>query len=435
MPVVIKQVEPGSPAARAGIRAGDTLLRIDRNVINDVLDYRFYMVTERCFITVRRGTQTMSLPIRKDEYDDLGLEFETYLMDKQRSCCNRCVFCFVDQNPPGMRESIYFKDDDSRLSFLFGNYISLTNLSDSDVERILRMHISPINVSVHTTNPELRVRMMGNRFAGNESLARLRRLCEGEIRLNSQLVLCPGYNDGEELARTLRDLGELWPAMQSIACVPVGLTAHREGLTPLRPFTKEEAARTIDIIEEFSNRWLSERGERIVYPADEFFLRAERPIPPAEYYGEFAQLENGVGLIRCCQAEFEGAVPDISPCGKPRRLTIATGRAALGSISALCSRAMELDPTLAVEVYAIPSRFFGGHISVTGLVTGSDIITELQGRDLGDALIVPDCMLRHEKDRFLDDKTIPDVAAALGVHVICSAATGDALAHTLLEGE
>jgi len=433
MAVTVTGVAPGSPAARAGIRAGDILLKIGREPIRDVLDYRFHLLQARCFVTVERAGRRMSFPVRKGEYEDLGLAFETYLMDSQQSCRNHCIFCFIDQNPKGMRESIYFKDDDSRLSFLLGNYITLTNLTDEDVERILRMHISPINVSVHTTNPALRREMMHNRFAGEESLARLRRLCGGSIRINTQLVLCPDYNDGDELVRTLEDLGALWPALQSIACVPVGLTGHRKGLTPLRPFAPAEAAAVIDTVEGFSDRWLAERGERVVYPADEFFLRAGRPIPPADYYGEFAQLENGVGLIADCRAEFERALPALVPCGRPRRITLATGRAAEGAIAALAREAEALDPSLRVEVRAIPSRFFGGHITVTGLVTGGDILAQLRGEPLGDLLLLPDCMLRHEKDRFLDDTTLPDLEAALGIPVLCSEATGGALARALLE--
>ena len=432
MAVTVLSVAAGSPAARAGVREGDELLKIGREPIRDVLDYRYYMLQEKFFLTVRRSGKLLSLPVRKDEDEDLGLEFATYLMDEQKSCRNKCVFCFIDQNPPGMRESIYFKDDDSRLSFLFGNYITLTNLTDEDVERILRLHISPVNVSVHTTDPALRVRMMANRFAGEESLARLKRLCEGEIKVNTQLVLCPGYNDGEALEKTLSDLGELWPALQSIACVPVGLTGFREGLTPLRPFTKEEAAAVVDTIERFSEKWLRERGERVVYPADEFFLKAGRLIPAAEYYGDFAQLEHGVGLIANCHLEFDRALHSLAPCGQPRRFTLATGKAAAVSVAALARKAMFLDPMLSVAVCPIPSHFFGGHITVSGLVTGGDILAELRGRDLGDALVVPSCMLRREGDLFLDDKTPGELEKALGVPVIVSGADGGSLARTLL---
>jgi len=432
MSVKVMGVVKGSPADKAGVKEGDELLKIGREEINDVLDYRFYMLQTKFFVTVRRGEKVMSLPVKKGEYDDLGLEFSTYLMDEQKHCRNKCIFCFIDQNPKGMRESIYFKDDDSRLSFLFGNYITLTNLTDDDVERILKMHISPINVSVHTTDPELRCKMMTNRFAG-EALGKLKRLCEGEIKVNTQLVLCPGYNDGENLRKTLSDLGELYPALQSIACVPVGLTGHREGLTELRPFTKEEAALTIDIIESFADKWLSERGERVVYPSDEFFLKAQRDIPEPEYYGEFAQLENGVGLIANNALEFYEAFADTVPCERPRSLTIATGCSAADSINKLACAAMEKDKNLKVSVRAIPSKFFGGHITVTGLVTGSDIIEELKGQEPCDAVIIPSCMLRHEGDMFLDNLTPAEVEKALGVPVIISEATGGALCRTLLD--
>ncbi|MBQ4538353.1 MAG: DUF512 domain-containing protein [Oscillospiraceae bacterium] len=433
MAVKITGIDKGSAASRAKIMAGDILLRIDNEEINDVLDYRFFMMSERLTLHLRRDGVDFSVPVIKGEYDDLGLEFETYLMDKQRRCRNNCIFCFIDQNPPGMRESIYFKYDDDRLSFLFGNYITLTNLSDHDVERILRMHISPINISIHTTDPELRVALMRNRFAG-EALDKLYRLCEGNIKINTQLVLCPGYNDGDALEKTLADLDKLVPTLQSIACVPVGLTAYREGLTELRSFTKEEAARTIDTIEKWADKWYQRCGMRVGYPSDEFFLLAEREIPEPEYYGEFANLENGVGLIASSAMEFKSLLPLLEPNHHPRRITVATGRAAAKSITELCELAKELCPELDVEVVGIPARFFGGKITVTGLVTGSDIITELKDREnLGDLLIIPSCMLRAEQDKFLDDTTPDDVSKALGVPVKVITSDGAGLAEALVE--
>lgn len=432
MAVTIAGVEAHSIAQRHGIKSGDVLLKIGDEAISDVLDYRFYMTAKRLTLSLMRGETPYCVTVKKGEYDDLGLEFETYLMDKQRSCRNHCIFCFIDQNPKGMRESIYFKDDDDRLSFLFGNYITLTNLTDHDVERILRMHISPINISVHTTDPELRVKMMRNRFAGR-SLQRLYRLCEGHIKINTQLVLCPDYNDGTALERTLSDLDPLVPAIQSIACVPVGLTAYRDGLTPLRPFTKAEAARTIDTIEKYADRWFTRHGVRVGYPADEFFLLANRPIPPAEYYGDFANLENGVGLIANTALEFGRLLPLLQPNETPRRISVATGVAAGDSIKKLCEKACECAPALNVEVFPIPSRFFGGRITVTGLVTGSDIIAELKGRLLGDLLIVPSCMLRREQDKFLDDTTPAQVSETLGVPVKVVPDDGASLAEALVE--
>jgi putative radical SAM enzyme (TIGR03279 family) len=432
MAVRITQVLPRSPAARAGVLPGDELVAIGDEKIRDVLDYRFFTTESRLRLSLRRGGRPLFLSVTKGQYDDLGLAFESYLMDGQRSCKNRCVFCFIDQNPKGMRQSVYFKDDDARLSFLLGNYITLTNLTGQDVERIVRLRISPINVSVHTTDPQLRVRMMRNPDAG-PSLALLDRLAQGGVRLNTQLVLCPGLNDGAALEKTLSDLGRLYPAVQSIACVPVGLTGHRGGLYPLRPFTRDEAGQTIDAIERFSDGWLKTRGERLAYPADEFFLRADRPIPPAEYYGEFAQLENGVGLIACCVDDFEAALPGLSPCGVPRRLTLATGRAAAPLIGGLCRRAEGVDPALSAQVRAIPARFFGGQITVAGLITGSDILAALAGADCGDALLIPSCMLRHEQDRFLDDMTVEQLSAALRVPVRVVPADGGSLAGALIE--
>ncbi|HWP51775.1 MAG TPA: DUF512 domain-containing protein [Clostridia bacterium] len=432
MAVKISSVERHSIAQRHGIKSGDLLLKIGDEEISDVLDYRFYMTAKRLTLSLQRSDALYSVTVKKEEYDDLGLEFETYLMDKQRSCRNNCIFCFIDQNPKGMRESIYFKDDDDRLSFLFGNYITLTNLTDHDVDRILRMHISPINISVHTTDPELRVKMMRNRFAGS-SLQRLYRLCEGNIKINTQLVLCPGYNDGAALECTLSDLDPLVPKIQSIACVPVGLTAFREGLLPLRPFTWKEAAATIDTIEKYADRWFVRDGIRVGYPADEFFLLAGRPIPPAEYYGDFANLENGVGLIANTELEFCNLLPLLEPNKTRRRISVATGVAAGDSIKKLCAKAEECCPALKAEVFPIPNRFFGGRITVTGLVTGSDIITELQGQPLGDLLIIPSCMLRREQDKFLDDTTPEDVSATLGIPVKVVQDDGASLAEALVE--
>ncbi|MFV0497079.1 MAG: DUF512 domain-containing protein [Candidatus Fimivivens sp.] len=432
MAVTISGVEAHSIAQRHGIKSGDVLLKIGDKDIGDVLDYRFYMTAKRLTLSLMRGNAPYNISVKKGEYDDLGLEFETYLMDKQRSCRNNCIFCFIDQNPAGMRESIYFKDDDDRLSFLFGNYITLTNLTDHDVDRILRMHISPINISVHTTDSDLRVKMMGNRFAGS-SLQRLYRLCEGNIKINTQLVLCPGFNDGAALERTLSDLDPLVPKIQSIACAPVGLTAYREGLQSLRPFTQEEAAQTIDTIEQYAERWFARHGLRVGYPADEFFLLAKQPIPPAEYYGDFANLENGVGLIANTELEFCSLLPLLEPDQTPRHISVATGVAAGESIKKLCAKAQEWAPSLKVQVLPIPSRFFGGRITVTGLVTGSDIITELKGRPLGDLLIIPSCMLRREQDKFLDDTTPEDVSKALNIPVKVVQDDGASLAEALVE--
>jgi len=306
MSVLIRSVEEGSPAYKAGIQPESRLISINKNEICDVLDYRFYQNEKRLKLKVETNGKIKSYRIKKEEYEEIGLVFDTYLMDEQRSCKNKCVFCFIDQLPKGMRDTLYFKDDDSRLSFLFGNYITLTNITEHEIERIIKLHISPINISVHTTNPELRCKMMNNRFAG-ESLAVLYRLAEAGIAINCQLVLCPDYNDGDELRRSLSDLISL-PTVQSIAAVPVGLTAHRDGLAPLKPFNKETASAVLDILNEFSDLTLEKYGKRKVFGSDEFYILSERDIPEVSYYEDFLQLENGVGMWSLFMSEAVSAI-------------------------------------------------------------------------------------------------------------------------------
>ena len=430
MAVTIAQVDKHSPASRRGIRAGDRLLRINGHEIEDVLDYRFYLMEERLTLELETPKGMRTVRLHKREEDDIGLEFDTYLMDKQRSCRNKCIFCFIDQLPPGMRESLYFKDDDSRLSFLFGNYITLTNLSERDVERIIAMHISPLHMSVHTTDPELRCRVMGNRFAG-DSLKWLHRFAEAGIPMDCQLVLCPGVNDGEALEKTLRDLAALGDAVQSVAAVPVGLTRYREGLAPLRMYTPQEAAAVIDCIEAFGETMLARRGDRMAYPADEFYLKAGRPIPDEAFYGEMTQLENGVGMVALLRAEFHAALDACGETPKGSRLIFATGVSFAPILRGLIDEAQERWHNLHAEVVAVENRFFGETINVTGLVTGGDLIDQLRGHD-GDWLIFPDSMLRHEGDRFLDDVTPQQVEQQVGIPVRVVPVGGDALVEALL---
>ncbi len=415
MAVTVWSVEADSPAARKGILAGDRLIGINGHAIEDVLDYRFYAQEGRLKLLLERGGKPFRLHIRKDEMEELGLRFETYLMDKQRRCRNKCVFCFIDQMPKGLRESLYFKDDDSRLSFLFGNYITLTNLTEHEVERILKLHISPVNVSVHTTNPELRARMMGNPYAG-DSLGLLRRFARGNIALNVQLVLCPGLNDGAELERSMRDLSELLPAIESVAAVPVGLTSHREGLYPLLLFTQEEAAAVIDQMERMGEQLLQNHGRRLFYPSDEFYLLAKRPLPPAGFYGDFLQLENGVGMAALLREQFIEALADTgeTPSGQP--LTIATGALAAPLLDELMTLARQKWPSLDVTVVPIINRFFGESITVAGLVSGADLIGQLRTLRHGRVLI-PASMLRREGDLFLDNISIDDATRELGTEV------------------
>lgn len=416
MPVLIQSVGENSHAARAGVRAGDVLVSIGGNPIGDVLDYRFYMTERSLSLEFLRGRERYTAEIRKREYDDLGLEFETYLMDRQRTCKNKCVFCFVDQMPSGMRETLYFKDDDSRMSFLFGNYITLTNLTDADVERIIKMRISPVNISVHTTDPELRVRMMKNPRAA-DSLRYIGELCAAGIKVNTQLVLCPGWNDGEALSRSLDDLGALGENLQSIACVPVGLTRFRETLAELRGYDAAGAAETIERIHRFAQRMQAERGARVAYPSDELFLKAGLPIPPPEYYGEFDQLEDGVGVMALLRDEFERALALDDEKIAPDALSAATGTAAAPLIKELAAQAMARHPGLKIDVYPIQNDFFGKSINVAGLVTGKDLRAQLGGKCRGGRLLLPSVMLRHEGDRFLDDMTVGELADALGAEI------------------
>lgn len=417
MSVVIKSVKKGSPAHKAGIRSGDTLLSIDGNEIVDVLDYRFYQDNERLTAEfIDSSGKTTTAKINKGEYEELGLEFDTYLMDKKHSCRNKCVFCFIDQLPKGLRESLYFKDDDSRLSFLFGNYITLTNITEHEVERIIKMHISPINISVHTTNPELRVKMMANKNAG-KVLQIIKRFNDAGIKLNCQLVLCPGYNDGEELERTLSDLSKLENA-ECIAAVPVGLTRYREGLAHIEPFNKQTAGAVLRIIDKYGDICLKKYGQRRIYGADEFYLLAEREIPEADYYGDFLQLENGVGLWSLLRSEALQALEDCDYVSQvERRVSLASGEAAYPLIKMIADKCAEKNSLLKPQVYAVKNNFFGGKINVSGLVTATDIEEQLKNEALGEELLIPSVMLRAEGDMFLDSVTVDELSKRLGVKI------------------
>lgn len=434
MAVKIFDVTTGSHADKAGIKKGETLLSINSNEIVDVLDYRFYQVNRKLTLEVADEDENVrTIEMTKGEYEEIGLEFETYLMDKQHSCRNKCIFCFIDQLPKGMRESLYFKDDDSRLSFLFGNYITLTNITEHEIDRIIKMHISPINVSVHTTNPELRCKMMNNRFAG-DTLKYLKRFADAGITLNCQIVSCPGINDGDELVRTLTDLENLGVNMTAI--VPVGLTRYRENLYPLVPYNKETAGQTIDIIEKMGDECVKKHGRRIFFPGDEFYLLAEREIPSPEFYEDFSALEDGIGMIAYLTDDvgwkLEELDADESLCHK---VTIACGEGVFPYMKRIMSMINEKFPNITINTRTIKNNFFGGGVNVSGLVTGGDLIDQLRGDDLGDRLIITSSMLRFENDLFLDDVSTDDVERELGVTLVPVNNNGNDLVEAVIAGK
>ena len=416
--VTVYEIVPGSYAEKAGIKAGDILHTVNGHEIRDVLDYRFYMTDERLEMSLSREGVFFQVKIHKETYNDIGLEFATPLMDKKQSCRNRCIFCFIDQLPKGMRKTLYFKDDDSRLSFLMGNYITLTNLSDEDVDRIIKMHMSPVNISVHTTNPELRVSMMRNSRAG-EVLGYLRRMADAGITLNCQIVLCRGINDGAELDRTMRELAAMYPAVGSVSVVPAGLTKFRDKLYPLSPYTEDEAREIVRQVTAFGEKCMEEHGSRIFFCGDELYLKAGIPLPDGEFYEDFAQIENGVGMLASMRDEFDSAERFAWENGEnaretKRTVSVATGLAAYSFLKELAERVMNSVKGLKINVYPIKNEFFGENITVAGLLTGCDVAAQLAGRELGEQLLLPRVMLRSDGDLFLDGMTPEELSERLG---------------------
>lgn len=430
MAVKIYNVTKGSHAEKAGIKSGETLLKINLNEIVDVLDYRFYQVNRNLSLEISDGENSRTVEITKGEYEEIGLEFETYLMDEQHSCRNKCIFCFIDQLPKGLRKSLYFKDDDSRLSFLFGNYITLTNITEHEIERIIKMHISPINVSVHTTNPELRCKMMNNRFAG-DVLKYLKRFADAGITLNCQIVACPGINDGDELLRTMRDLESLGVEMTAI--VPVGLTAYRDGLYPLVPYNKETAAQTLDLIENYGNMCKEKHGRRIFFAGDEFYILAGSEIPAPEFYEDFSALEDGVGMIAYLTDDVKWALEELEYDEKPNHtVTVACGTGVYPFMEKIMAMINEKFPIITINTQPIKNNFFGGGVNVSGLVTGGDLISQLKGKNIGERLIIPSSMLRFENDLFLDDVSTDDVERELNVELVAVNNNGADLVNAII---
>ncbi len=417
MAVEIKSVKKFSALYFKGVKAGDKLNSINGNKISDFLDYEFYIKDEKLLFEFEHKGKVRKVKLTKKTYDDVGLEFDNYLMAKPQRCKNNCIFCFIDQNPKGMRESIYFKDDDSRLSFLFGNYITLTNLTDEDIDRIIKMHISPVNISVHTMNKDLRVKMMKNKNAG-ECLSYIKRLADAGIEINAQLVLCPGINDGEELKYSLDELAKLYPAVQSIAAVPVGVTKHREGLFDMPSYTKESSSEVIEIITSFGDAFKLEHGTRLAYASDEFYLRAEKEMPDAGYYENYPQIDNGVGMWTSFNDEISNVTEQLDKKADINRsLSVATGTAAYPLIKNICDRLMILYPKLLVDVYEIKNNFYGHSVTVAGLITAGDMISQLKDKPLHGNLLIPDVMLNSDGELFLDNLSVEDVEKALNVSV------------------
>ena len=418
-----------------GIEPGDKLLSVNGQEIEDIFDYRYYIEEEEILLLIEKPDgEQWELEIEKEEYEDLGMEFDEGLMDQYRHCHNKCIFCFIDQMPPGMRETLYFKDDDSRLSFLQGNYVTLTNMSDHDIERIIKYRLEPINISFQTMNPELRCQMLHNRFAG-ESLKKADILYEAGIEMNGQIVLCKGFNDGEELEFSIRELTRYLPNLQSVSVVPVGLSKFRDGLEPLEPFDKEDAEQVIDTIERWQKELYKKHGKHVVHASDEWYLLAERELPEEERYDGYLQLENGVGMLRLLHNEFTEALAMEDGDDRKRTLSLATGKLAYPTICGLMEQLKEKFPNTTVHVYPIRNDFFGERITVSGLVTGQDLMGQLKGEKLGERLLIPCNMLRVDEDVFLDDYTVGDVEKALQLPLNIVKSSGQNLLDAVLGRE
>lgn len=418
----IRGVEPGSIAEELELEEGDVLLSINGQPVRDVFDYRYLTNEEYLTVLIRKKDgEEWELEIEKEYEEDLGISFESGLMDEYRSCRNKCIFCFIDQMPPGMRETLYFKDDDSRLSFLQGNYVTLTNMSEEDLDRIIRYRLEPINISFHTTNPQLRCRMLNNRFAG-DVCKKAERLKNAGIEMNGQIVLCRGINDGEELERSIRELKTFLPFLKSVSVVPVGLTKYRDGLYPLKPFTREDAEKVIDCIERWQREIFREQGTHFIHASDEWYLLAGRELPEASRYDGYLQLENGVGMLRLLREEVQDALEELEDDGREDELSVATGLLAYPSIRELCGMIRERCPGRKIHIYPVENRFFGEQITVSGLITGRDLREQLTGKKLGSRLLLPCNMLREGEDVFLDDVHTSELEKSLQtkIHIVKS---------------
>lgn len=430
----IGYVEEDSLAFEAGIEAGDKLMKINGSDFHDILEYRYLVSEYEVELEVEKTDGSIEIITIENDYEDLGIEFKEELIDKAQSCTNKCIFCFIDQLPKGMRETVYFKDDDTRLSFLQGNYVTLTNMSDEEINRLIKMHVSPINISVHATNPELRCKMLNNRFAG-KCYDIMKKLAANNICMNCQIVLCPGINDGENLDKTISDLAALHPFVNSVSVVPVGLTRYREGLYKLKEFDKLGSEQVIKQVERWQDKLLEECGTRLIFLSDEFYINADIPIPDAEDYEGFPQLENGVGLVASMKEEFESAIKLVKPKKRNRHVIAVTGELAADFISGISNALEKVADGVKIDVRPIKNNFFGGGVNVSGLVCGCDIIEQLKDAEKADALIIPQSMLRDDDEIFLDDTTVAQVEEALGMKVIAVLNDGYDFVEKILDEE
>jgi len=428
---VVKFVDIGSIAEDCGIEKGDVILKVNNTEFKDVLDFRFLTSDEYYVIEVLKKDGTVEeIEVYNDLYEQFGCEFENSLMDDAVTCRNKCIFCFMDQLPPNMRQTMYFKDDDVRLSFLEGNYVTLTNISEDEIDRICRLRVSPINVSVHTTDSELRCNMLGNRFAG-KLMEIMHRFADSGICMNTQIVLCKGINDGDNLKKTIYDLAKMYPAVRSISVVPVGITAYRDNLYPLNAFEQDDCRTVINQVSEYQEEFLGKYGTRIVYLADEFYIKADLPLPPYEDYEDFPQIENGVGLMSTFLREIDDAVDSAEVSHSSRTISIATSEIAYDYICMAVDKIKKKAPNTGVNIYKITNNYFGGKITVTGLLCGCDIISQLKGKPLGDYLMISSSMLKDDCDILLDDVTKEDIERELDTSVLVNNG-GSEFVHAIL---
>ena len=429
---IIKEIINNSIAEEVQIEPGDSLISINGSTINDILEYKYLITDEYLFIVLeKRNGDIWELEIDKDYDEDLGLIFENSIIDDARGCQNKCIFCFIDQLPKGLRKSLYFKDDDTRLSFLQGNYVTLTNMNEEDIQRVIKYRISPINISIHTTNPDLRKRMLNNKRAGNV-METIKSLAEAELTMNMQIVLCPDVNDKDELDRTLRDLSKFYPYAKSITIVPVGISKYRQNLFPMREFTRKEAQIILKQIDSFQTQMLNKYNTRFVFPGDEFIIMSQYKFPDASYYEGFKQLENGVGMVTLFSKEIKNALKNTIEEPSPNEISILTGSLAYPYIRELMDGVMAKWPQINIRVYRIINDFFGEKITVSGLITGQDIVSQLKGKDLGNHILIPQSMLKADESIFLDDYTLDQVATILNVPFYPVKVEGSALINMFL---